>query len=152
MRFTDPHQLVVGTEVFLTHAFRDRSNGWIEHHEVTAVQVPTKLPNCWFNEFKRLDLWPGCTSITFDLVRGTFEERNKFGHGHIREQSLQDMGVIQNTYNDHQSFSTLIEAADYLLDFFGARLTFTAPQWYVTHASNQAQSVCDYDRAMSVVK
>ena len=127
--------LKVGMIIYNVHAFQDDrklKNTWIENHEVLKFPVTVSHGNDNF-----FDLKCGNVSIRANFDTTKWEQTKLHSPGHIHQKSMQDMGIISNNYNNHQTFDSLAEAKQYICNF--NQVNFTEPG-----SSN-------YDRAMGVL-
>ncbi len=145
MRITDPNQLCAGMEIFYTSGFTQSTyDCHLTKVEVIDVSIPSdnkpQGSKTWIR-VKLLALYDDITSLR--LVAGEWEENDSCKHwiGNESVNSMQDMGIIQQTYNKHQAFTTLEDAKLYgkgkLLGFFDI-----API---------VGFIGDYERAMKVI-
>ncbi len=145
MRISDPIQLCTGMELFYVDGFgQSRHECRITKVGVVDVAISSdhkpEGPKVWIR-VEPLFIYGDITSL--NLVNGEWEESDSFKTwiGKTVVNSMQDMGIIQNTYNKHQAFTTLDDAKLYgkgkLLGYFDV-----APS---------VGFVGDYERAMKVI-
>lgn len=126
--------LKVGMTIYHVHAFQDNrrfKNTWLEDYEVLKFPVTTSHGNDNFVDLKRGDL-----NIKANFDTNNWEHTKSYNTGHTKQKSMQDMGIISNNYNNHQTFNSLADAKQYICNF--NQVNFTEP------SSN-------YDRAMGVL-
>ena len=125
--------LKVGMKIFHVHAFSDDRkilNTWIDEYEVVKFPITVTTSK----EFIRLKLSQMYTKADFGTMTW---ERRKYSSPGETEKAMQDMGIIPNNYNQHQTFDSLAEAKHYICNF--NQVNFKEPV-----ATN-------YDRAMGVL-
>jgi len=168
MQITDPSQLSVGMKIYLAHGFTepDRRNGCTIHcYEVIAFSTGKKT-GAWA-KFQDMPVSPNADYLKLDNDNGEWTAQNFYRLMiHTRESSLQDMGIITNTYNAHQTFDNCMDAHQYIAKLLGfvdsnGKITLRIkssqlpPSGINTQAadlSKPALEDTDYDRAMRVVQ
>ncbi len=141
MRITDPLQLSAGMEIYTVCSFGGCGHNHhcaLDKFEILTVPVNSKNAGKTFIKLLGLD------SLRL-AIGGKWEQGSLYKAGKTIESSMKDMGIIQNTYNEHQTFDSLIEAGNYAQSYFNLPTTGTTPD------TQRSSDVCDYDRAMKVV-
>ena len=147
MRITNPNQITAGMEIFCIDGF---SGSTYECHitKVEVVDVPlppqsdSTAPKVWV--MVKLLAIQGQYITSLNLSAGVWFEsdscRKWIGDDH--QNSVQDMGIIANTYNKHQVFTNVVEAKLYGEGKLNLSDIAEAPA---------VGAVGDYDRAMKVI-
>lgn len=137
MRITDPNQLKTLDTIYSAFAFSEpHKRGWCSIHKYEVLDCPlAKDPN-WI--LLRLDTVQPPLTYYFkvDLTNRTWKHHRVGVHTTSQERSMQDMGIISNNYNLHQTFDNLDEAKQYICNVLSVNLD---------------GMICDYDRAMKVI-
>lgn len=166
MQITDPSQLSVGMKIYLVHAFTDErknNNCTIHCHELMAFSTGKKTGA--FAKFKDVPVSPKADYLKLDYDNSVWTAQSFYNGSHVRESSLQDMGIVANTYNDHQTFDDCMDAHQYLAVLLGfvdsngkiilrIKSSQLPPSGINTTAAGlnkPALEDTDYDRAMRVV-
>jgi hypothetical protein len=165
MQITDPSQLSVGMKIYLVHAFTDdrkKNNCTLCCHEVVAFSTGKKTGA--FAKFKDVPVSSTADRLKLDYDNGVWETQSFYNSLHVRESSLQDMGIVANTYNDHQTYDDAMEAHQYLAKLLGfvdsnGKIILTIKSSQLPSTRNSQAAVLskpaledtDYDRAMRVV-
>ena len=139
MRITDPSQLHPGKIIYRVHAYTEqRKIKWcsIERYEVIRVPI-TSTPG---NMSNFIELRPAQFYIKVNFDNYTWDY-NSFGFSTFQEHSMQDMGVIANTYNSHQTFDNEEDAKKYICQIIN--LNIVEPE--------KKRNRNSYDRAMKVL-
>ena len=148
MQITDPSQLTVGLEIFCVHAFTDDTkirNTTI--HKFTLLSYTTTAKKFACMEVEDTKIAGGGSCLTLNYNTETWKPQAHAFTQSIREISMQDMGVVSNTYNSHATFDNLWEAQQYIDTLYGIAATSADPADGLK--SNSIGT--DYDRAMRVV-
>lgn len=122
MRLTDPSLITIDTIFYTVMVFSDHrclKNTYVE--KLKAVDNPYKDPHSW---------WVNCIRQSFSedhmvlSIKADFDT-NKIVEGwrattipSPRDISLQDCGVMANTYNDHQTFDSYSDAIQYIRNYY----------------------------------
>ena len=147
MRISDPSQLVVGDIIYI---IRNRTS--LTAHEVLAHSIYPSPGNAalgkkWM-DLKQCLIHDSITALTATHLKmrsdGMWDYKyDEFYEDRIESLSMQDAGIIPNTYNDHQTFTSLAEAKLY----GEGKLDITE----IEEAPTAVVDPCDYDRAMKLV-
>lgn len=115
--------LKVGMTIWTVHLFPDArriKNTWIEPNEVLAFPITMPGGHENFIALRRGDI----------TVKGNFgtqewETAPSRNAGLQSQHSMQDMGIIPNTYNNHATFSNLKSAQECACHFY--KISFADP-------------------------
>jgi hypothetical protein len=98
--------LVPGMRMFSVCAFPESKSGWIEIKRLEGFY------------YDNLGLWGEFVSAGILSIRRNFDDMPvywSYTEQHtLNTHSLMDMGIVENTYNHHQTFTTIEEAYGYL--------------------------------------
>jgi len=147
MRISDPLQLCAGMKLFCVNGFSGSTTYEcnISREEVVDIPLPphrdATAPKVWIL-LRKLAFHDDITSLR--LQSGGWHESNSCANWIHREDlsSMQDMGIIQQSYNNHQVFTDLTEAKLYGEGKLDLSDIDEAPVLGVYG---------DYDRAMTVI-
>ena len=139
MKITDPNLLADGDIIYFAQAFSESNmlqNCVIHTYEVIEFPI-TSRPSSMANFIKLKDSthWILINQSTNEWMNQKGISINKF-----EELSMQDMGIIPNKYNRHNTFWSMEDAKKYMCSVTG--LTVTEPK---------SQRNSNYDRAMKVL-
>jgi hypothetical protein len=146
VRFTDPSQIATDTIFYVVLVFGDyrRFKNTIIR-KCKAIDEPYENSISW---------WVKCIDQSFfedrmvTMMKANFdtleiEEGMEFPWApSIHERSLQDVGVVPNTYNDHQTFDNYDDAVQYICDYY--RLNFK-------DTIDRKDKYTAYERAMGIL-
>lgn len=147
MQITDPSQLSVGQEIFCVHAFSDDTkinNTTIHKYILRSYTTTAKKFACM--EVEDTNIKAGVDYLKLNYNTETWKPESHYSPG-VQERSLQDAGIIPNTYNAHRTYDNLWEAQQYIDTMYGITATTADPADGLK--SNLIGT--DYDRAMGVV-
>lgn len=127
--------LKVGMTIYFVHAFSDPDKiKWCAIDELTTIHFPIKKSN--LSDFIRVS---HSKHIGVDLVTNTWTQ-SPSSAARNQDQSMEDMGIIPNKYNKHQTFSTLSEAKQHICNIIGINI-----------ADSGGSPTSNYDRAMKIL-
>ena len=113
MRITDPDQLYAGKTIFRVHVFNEAHKlKMTSIQKCKVLRVPITSSNS--NDPNFIELQYDAKYIKINLDDFTWQYKMFTHPGHPQENSLQDMGVIPNHYNLHQTFDNLGDAKEYI--------------------------------------
>ena len=148
MQITDPSQLSVGQELFCVHAFSDDTklnNTTIEKYTLRSYTTTAKKFACM--EVEDAKIAAGIDYLKLNYTTEVWEPQKYHFHQSVQERSMQDAGIVPNTYNAHRTYDNLWEAQQYIDTMYGISATTADPA-----AGLKTPALgTDYDRAMGVV-
>ena len=135
VRITDPNQLNVGMIIYNVHAFTEPNKVLMTSiYKFKVVGFPITTTVASLPDFIKLTSYQEYIKVNFN--DNTWDVRKSVFKGiHEEEKSMQNMGIIPNTYNKHQTFDNLRDAKQYICSVLGLNITSTGA----------------YDRAMKVL-
>ncbi|KKM61093.1 hypothetical protein LCGC14_1535200 [marine sediment metagenome] len=133
MRITDPSQLSVDMIIYNVHAFDNpKKASMTAIHKFKVIKFPITTSND-MQDFIEVVPYQEYIKVNFD--DNTWDpKKSSFGIPH-EEKSMQDMGIIPNKYNQHQTFDNLGDAKQYICSVLNLNITSRGA----------------YDRAMKVL-
>lgn len=138
---TDPDLLTVGDTVFYAQAFSEPNmlqNCVIYTYTVIEFPItshPSSMTN--FIKLEEADSWVIVTPAK-EWVSRKSAHINKY-----EELSMQDMGLIPNNYNKHNTFTSMDDAKKYMCSV--TSLTITEPKGLRNNNYDRAMKVLDLD-------
>jgi len=133
MRITDPSQLSVDMIIYNVHAFASPQKASMTIiNKFRVIKFPITTSNGMTDFIK---VAPYQEYIKVDFSDNTWMLGTRTAGGRHEEKSMQDMGIIPNKYNQHQTFDNLGDAKQYICSVLNLNITTRGA----------------YDRAMKVL-
>ena len=133
MRITDPSQLSVNMIIYNVHAFASSKKASMTTiNKFKVIKFPITTSN-GMQDF--IEVAPYQEYIKVDFNDNTWMPGKRTLGGRHENKSMQDMGIIPNKYNQHQTFDNLGDAKQYICSILNLNITSRGA----------------YDRAMKVL-
>ena len=133
MRITDPSQLSVDMIIYNVQVFANTHNSSMTIiNKFRVIKFPVTTSNGMTDFIK---VAPYQEYIKVNFTDNTWAPGKRTPGGRHEEKSMEDMGIIPNKYNQHQTFNNLTDAKQYICSVLNLNITTRGA----------------YDRAMKVL-